>query len=123
MSSVHATTPALVHCVRIVVSTALSGSLATRESQLTELLHEQIGREEGLSPTAVACFHKLLHLALEKAVCWNLVPRNVCDTADPPRIKHYEIKPLSQEQVQQLLVTASGHRLEALFVLVLSTLL
>ncbi len=31
----------------------------------------------GLSPTTVASYHKLLHLALDKAVEWSLVPRNV----------------------------------------------
>jgi integrase len=77
--------------------------------------------EEGLSPTTVASFHKLLHLALEKAVRWNLVPRNVCDAVDPPRIRHYEIRPLNQEQIQRFLATAAGHPLEALFVLALAT--
>jgi integrase len=77
--------------------------------------------EEGLSPTTVLGLHKVLHLALEKAVRWNLVPRNVCDAVDPPRRKRYEFQPLNQEQVRQFLAAASGHRLEALFVLALAT--
>ncbi len=75
----------------------------------------------GLSPTTVAGYHKLLHLALDKAVEWNLVPRNVCDIVSPPRTKRYEFLPLTPEQVQQLLVSAVGDRLEALFVLALAT--
>lgn len=63
----------------------------------------------------------MLHLALDKAVEWNLVPRNVCDAVSPPRVKRYEIKPLSPEQVQQFLAATVGHRLEALFVLALAT--
>ena len=77
--------------------------------------------EEGLSPTTVAGFHKMLHLALKKAVRWNLVARNVCEAVDPPRVRHHEIQPLNQEQIQQFLAAAAGHRLEALFVLALAT--
>lgn len=77
--------------------------------------------DEGLSPTTVTSFHKMLHLALDRAVRWNLVPRNVCDAVTPPRVKRYEIQPLSPEQVQRFLAAAAGHRLEALFVLALAT--
>lgn len=77
--------------------------------------------EAGLSPTTVASFHKMLHLALEKAVRWNLVSCNVCDAVDPPRIRHYEIQPLNREQIQQFLAAVAGHRLEALFVLAVAT--
>jgi integrase len=45
----------------------------------------------------------------------------VCDVVDPPRGKRYEIQPLNQEQIQQFLTAANGHRLEALFVLALAT--
>ena len=95
--------------------------------QLQKLAPQHVQRfytnkvEAGLSPTTVASIHKMLHLALEKAMRWNLVPRNVCDMVDPPRVRHYEIQPLNQEQVQQFLTGASGHRLEALFVLALAT--
>ncbi len=65
--------------------------------------------------------HKVLHLALEKAVRWNLVPRNVCEAVDPPRKARYEFHPLNEEQIQQFLKAASGHRLEALFVLSLAS--
>lgn len=77
--------------------------------------------EEGLSPTTVVNFHNLLHKALETAVRWNLVSRNVCTLVTPPRRGHYEIQPLSIEQVQQLQAAAHDHRLEALFLLALGT--
>ena len=35
--------------------------------------------EEGLSTTTVISFHNVLHKALETAVRWNLISRNVCD--------------------------------------------
>jgi integrase len=77
--------------------------------------------QEGLSPTTVLSFHKMLHLALDKAVQWGLVPRNMCDAVEPPHVKRYEIQPLNSEQIQQFLTAARGHRLEALFVLALAT--
>jgi integrase len=77
--------------------------------------------DEGLSPTMVLSFHKMLHLALDKTVQWGLVPRNVCDAVEPPHVKRYEIQPLNSEQIQQFLTAARGHRLEALFVLALAT--
>src|SRR5438270_8274326 len=77
--------------------------------------------EEGLSSTTVVSFHNVLHKALETAVRWNLISRNTCDLVSPPRRKHFEIRPLSIEHVQQLLAAARGHRLEALFMLALAS--
>ncbi len=76
---------------------------------------------EGLSARTVESFHHVLHKALKTAVRWGLVSRNVCDLVSPPRVKAYEIKPLTVEQVCKLLFVARGHRLEALFVLALAT--
>jgi integrase len=77
--------------------------------------------EEGLSTTTVISFHNVLHKALETAVRWNLISRNTCDLVSPPRRKRFEIQPLSIEQIQRFLAAARGHRLEALFILALST--
>lgn len=77
--------------------------------------------EEGLSTTTVISFHNVLHKALETAVRWNLISRNVCDLVSPPRRKRFEIQPLSVEQVQQLVAVTRDHRLEALFLLALAT--
>src|SRR5437764_9140409 len=52
---------------------------------------------------------------------WNLISRNTFDLVSPPRRKHFEIRPLSIDQVQQLLAAARGHRLEALFMLALAS--
>ncbi|MGZ3630599.1 MAG: tyrosine-type recombinase/integrase [Ktedonobacteraceae bacterium] len=77
--------------------------------------------EEGLSTTTVISFHNVLHKALETAVRWNLISRNVCDLVSPPRRKRFEIQPMSVEQVQQLVAVTRDHRLEALFLLALAT--
>jgi integrase len=63
----------------------------------------------------------MLHKALDDAVRYNLLARNVCDAVSPPRRRHYEIQPLSMEQAQQFLTIAKGHSLEALFVLAITT--
>ncbi len=76
---------------------------------------------EGLAATTVGCFHNVLHKALDAAVKWGLVPRNVCDLVSPPRRKQFEFQPLSVEQVHQLLEAARGHYMEALFKLALAT--
>lgn len=77
--------------------------------------------EEGLSATTVSSFHNMLHKALETAVRWNLLARNTCDLVSPPKGKRFEIQPLGMPQIHQLLAVASGHRLEALFILALAT--
>ncbi len=77
--------------------------------------------EEGLSATTINHFHNVLHKALDTAVKWNLVARNVCDLVSPPRRKQFEVHPLTLEQVHKLLSVVDGHEMEALFKLALAT--
>ena len=77
--------------------------------------------ESGLSPTTVTAIHTMLHTALEKAIRLGLLSRNVCDLVSPPRKIHKEIRPLSPEQVHQLLEAAKDHPQETLFILALAT--
>ena len=53
--------------------------------------------DEGLSPTTVIYFHSVLHNALDTAVKWGLVSRNVCDLTSPPRKERFEIQPFTAE--------------------------
>jgi integrase len=78
-------------------------------------------RKEGLSPTTITVFHSVLHKALDCAVKWSLVPRNVCELVSPPRRARFEVQTLTAEQIQKLLETARGHSMEALFCLALAT--
>jgi len=77
--------------------------------------------DEGLSPTTVNSLHGVLHKALEDAVKWELVAKNVSHIVTPPRRAHYEITALTMEQAKKLLETAKGHNMEALFMLALTT--
>ena len=77
--------------------------------------------EDGLSPTTVHHIHAVMHRALRQALRWGLVLRNVSDAVDSPRTASYETQPLSPEQAGQLLDAARGDRLEALYMMALTT--
>jgi integrase len=63
--------------------------------------------EGGLSPTTVLQHHRILHKALEMAVKWQIVPRNVADAVEPPKKAKKEITPLNEEQVKALINSAT----------------
>jgi integrase len=62
-----------------------------------------------------------LHKALKAAVADGLIPRNAAAGLKLPRITREEIDPLTEEEARRLLETVRGARLEALYVLALST--
>jgi integrase len=70
-----------------------------------------------LSPRTVIYVHVTLHKSLSQALKWNLIPRNVTDLVDPPRIVKEEIRPLNVEEVNHLFDIIKGHPLEALYML------
>ena len=74
----------------------------------------------GLAPRTVQYVRAVLRKALNQALKWNYVARNVADLVDSPRVEKYKIAPLSQAQAQRLLDAVQGHRLEALYRLTLS---
>ena len=78
-------------------------------------------RQEGYAPQTVQHIHRVLHRALNDAVKWSLVARNVCDLVDTPRVPKLEMRALSPEQSQDLLAAVQGDTLEALYVLALTT--
>jgi integrase len=87
--------------------------------QVQTLYRERL--DAGLSPRRVQYIHVTIHKALRDAVRWQLVPRNVADAVTPPRSIKKEITPLSTKQVKVLLAAARGDRLEALYVLAVTT--
>ena len=74
-----------------------------------------------LSPTTVAHMHTVLHTALERAVRWGYVARNVVALADRPRMAHAEMRTFTAEQARAFLIGVRGDRFEALYTLALST--
>ena len=77
--------------------------------------------DEGLSSKRVRGFHAVLHSALQNAVKWNLVGRNVCDLVTPPIPQRHEIQPLTPEQAQRLLQVARERKLETLLTVAVAT--
>jgi integrase len=74
-----------------------------------------------LSPRTVQYVHVTLHSALKQAVMDGLIPRNPTEAVKPPQVRRKEMKPLTPEQVKVLLEAACGDRLEALYVLAVTT--
>jgi integrase len=77
--------------------------------------------ESGLAPRTVHYHHTLLHQALKKAVKWGYVRRNVAAVVNPPKVEKKEMNPLSAAQVKALLEAAKGDRLEAFYLLAVSS--
>ncbi len=77
--------------------------------------------EFGLAPRMVQLIHTTLHKALKQAVADDLIPRNVTEAVKAPRPVSKEMQPLSPDQARALLGAARGEKLEALYVLALTT--
>lgn len=76
---------------------------------------------EGLAPKTVRNMHGVLHKALDIAVKWGILPRNVCDAVTPPRVPRKEQTVLTKDQAHTLLEELKAHRLEALLTLAITS--
>jgi site-specific recombinase XerC len=77
-------------------------------------------QKEGLSAKTIVNIHSVLNSALENAVKWELVGRNVAKRVKLPRVERYEAQILTVEQATKLLEVAQGSRLEALLLVALT---
>src|SRR3712207_3941574 len=77
--------------------------------------------DAGLSPRSVQYVHVTLHKALKQAVMDGLIPRNATDAVKPPQVRREEMQPLLPDQVKVLLEAARDERLEALYVLAVTS--
>lgn len=77
--------------------------------------------DEGLAPRSIALIHAVLRKALNNAVKWGLVSRNVTRLVTLPRVERYEAQTLTVEQALKLIEVARGSRLEALLLVALAT--
>lgn len=75
----------------------------------------------GLSPRTVRHHHRIIHDALQHAVRWGLILRNVAQAVDPPRFSNKEMMTLDQSSVQRFLEVACGSEYFPLFHLLLFT--
>lgn len=72
--------------------------------------------DSGLAPSSVRYIHAVLHRALKQALRWGLVPRNVAQAVDIPKLVNEEVEALSPEEARAFLKAARGDRFEALYV-------
>jgi len=74
----------------------------------------------GQSPQSAAHHRAVLRTALNVAMRWGLVGRNVASLASPPRVPEREVRPLSRADARALLEAVKGDRLKALFTVALA---
>jgi len=97
------------------------------QTMLQKLTPQQVQKlyanklKEGLSPKMVVNIHGVLHKALDNAVKWGLVAKNVCDLVSPPRLPKIEQQVLTLEQAHTLFEHVKKHRLEVVLMLALTT--
>nr|WP_317326416.1 site-specific integrase [uncultured Flavonifractor sp.] len=77
--------------------------------------------ESDLADSQVVNCHSLCHRALEKAVADRLIARNPADGCKLPALKHEEMKILSREAMQRLLIQAKEENYYELFLLEFAT--
>jgi len=75
--------------------------------------------KEGLSPSSVKCYSKVLHGALREAYRKELIHGNPADRATRPAMQRFEGKAYTPEQAQKLLDVVTGKSLEAVVKLAL----
>lgn len=88
-----------------------------------EYLQKHYGAKlaSGLSPRTVRYHHAVIHKALQTALKWGLVNRNVADAVDLPKITRSDMKTWSQEELSQFLTTAKDSPYYPLFYAALFT--
>jgi integrase len=86
-------------------------------------LYTQPAQKNGkpLSAATIHRVHSALHEALADALHKGLVARNACDAATPPKEEKYPSKTFTPEQCYVFLDAIAGDRLEALYLLALTT--
>jgi len=75
----------------------------------------------GFAPASVNKLHVTLHKALDQAVKWHMVPRNVAEAVTAPRPTPDEMRTLSAKETHRFLEAARGDKLETLYVVAVTT--
>ncbi len=104
-----------LHIVGVIGNTPLAKLTA---ADVQRLYADRLKR---LSPTTVRYVHAVLHHALDDAVKWGLLVRNVADAVEPPKKARTEMQVWNGEQVGRVLRAAAADPLEALWRLAIYT--
>lgn len=95
-------------------------SLAKLTAQQIQLFYAAL-LEKGLATATVKKIHAILTTAFKDAYKLSMVQRNVLDLVQAPRVQNREMVTFTEEQVGIFLDGVHEERLEALYVLALST--
>jgi integrase len=72
-------------------------------------------RREGFAAQTVVSIRNLLRAALNQALRWGIVGRNVATLVDVPRIERPPVSTLSADEARRFLEAAKGDRFEAVY--------
>jgi integrase len=86
--------------------------------QVQEMLNQKF--HDGLSAKTVQSIRGVLRTALNEAMRWDLLGRNVAALARPPRSQPKPISPFTPDQARRLLTAARNDRLGALYAVALA---
>lgn len=107
--------------IRLHIKPRLGGlALGKLTPAHVQSLYSEMERN-GASPRMRQLTHAILRRAVNQAVKWGTLPRNVCDAVEPPRVERKEIHALSAEQAKILLKAAADDRLCAVYTLAITT--
>jgi len=81
--------------------------------QIQSLLNEKF--DSGLSARSVGIIHAVLRQALNQALRWEMVSRNVATLVEPPRAPRADVTYMTPTQARTFLDAIRGDRLEALY--------
>jgi len=108
------------YIVRLHIEPALGKKVLAKLSpqDIQRFLNDEL--KSGLSARTVRHINDTLRCALNIALRWGLVARNVATLVGPPRIQRNEIRSFTPEEARTFLNSIKGDRLEALFSVALS---
>jgi integrase len=78
-------------------------------------------RAAGAARASIAQLHWVLHSALDKAVLWQLVTRNVADRADAPEPQSHQMIVLTLDQSRTIIEATAGTEIGTLYLMALHT--
>ncbi|HET9842412.1 MAG TPA: site-specific integrase, partial [Nocardioides sp.] len=111
------------YVIPVIGQTRLQDLTALRLNLLYAHLLEKgrVRKAGGLAPKTVQNVHRMLHRALRDAVKWNLLPRNVAEDAEPPRVRRSKPSIWTPAELGRFVVHVSEDRFRAFWLLVATT--
>jgi integrase len=88
------------------------------QQQVQAMLNQKLAT--GTSAAQTRQIRTILRAALNQAMVWDLVHRNVAALTKPPKVPPYEAYVLTPDQIRSIMATVEGERLEGLYAIATS---